>query len=658
MNKLVAITLGGAFCLPQITTLQAAGSVLMGEPIVVSATRSEQSSVSTPASITVINREAIEQSGARHIVEVLQAQGGIQTRDLYGDGSRATISMRGFSANAQSNTLIMVDGRRLNTFDLSSPDLNSIALKDVQQIEIIQGSAGTLFGDQAVGGVINVITRKAAGFSGDITLRTGSYGNQGGVAQLSNRLENGIGFRLSAEYRDSENYREHNRSRYANAFGMVDYEYESGHIFAELQHTDEKLELPGALTMTQMELDRTQVEPGTENDYNLNTATVGRFGISQDLSENWQLEAEISQRNAETEGFLNFGGFGGSFEQVRKHKAFTPRMIGLLSMGDDDAVVTLGLDMNWDDYESSGSIGTNDASQTTEAIYAQGIIPLANGLSATLGGRYAQARTEFTQGGASIPGGTTIDRDVTVYELGLSWALSNQWRLFGRRDGNFRFAKVDEQTYTSPGVTGLDPQTGTSYELGGEWHQNESRFKLVAYRLDLENEIDFDEGAEDPFGSPFFNGANVNLDDTQRTGLILEGGVSPLDDLDLSAQYTYTDPRFSGGSFDGNEIPLVAAHVARLAADYRINTAWALFGELTYTGKRYHGNDYANNFEEMDPVYLVNMNLSYNWEALTLGLRANNLLDEEYSDSSFAFGLVKYYPAPERNFMLTANYSF
>ncbi|MFA7592969.1 MAG: TonB-dependent receptor plug domain-containing protein, partial [Thiohalobacteraceae bacterium] len=150
------------------SSLHAAGAVRL-EPVVVSATRSLQSSVPTPAAISIIDRTEIEASGALQITEVLRGRGGVQLSDPYGDGSRAVIGMRGFGENAAANTLILVDGRRLNNSDLAAPDLNSIALKDVERIEIIHGSAGVLFGDQAVGGVINIITRVPRTFSAEVS---------------------------------------------------------------------------------------------------------------------------------------------------------------------------------------------------------------------------------------------------------------------------------------------------------------------------------------------------------------------------------------------------------------------------------------------------------------------------------------------------------
>ena len=151
MNKFISI---GAAVVTAGISLPAFSEVAETQipPVIVSAARTEQSTLTTPASITVITRKQIDDSGARHIVEVLRGQGGVQINDLYGDGSRASVDMRGFGDAAGSNTLVLVDGRRLNNPDIGSPDLNSIALEDVERIEIVQGSAGVLFGDQAVGG--------------------------------------------------------------------------------------------------------------------------------------------------------------------------------------------------------------------------------------------------------------------------------------------------------------------------------------------------------------------------------------------------------------------------------------------------------------------------------------------------------------------------
>ncbi|MES9930042.1 MAG: TonB-dependent receptor plug domain-containing protein, partial [Candidatus Thiodiazotropha sp. 6PDIVS] len=145
-------------------------------PLLVSASRSEQSGLQIPTSIRVITRTEIEQSVARNLLQLLNGQSGIQINSLYGDGSQATVDMRGFGPTAGANTLILVDGRRLNNSgDLANADLNSIDLKRIERIEIVQGSAGTLFGNQAVGGMINIITQEPEALSGTVSVGGGSY---------------------------------------------------------------------------------------------------------------------------------------------------------------------------------------------------------------------------------------------------------------------------------------------------------------------------------------------------------------------------------------------------------------------------------------------------------------------------------------------------
>ena len=91
-----------------------------------------------------------------------RTQAGIQLRHLYGSpiGSGDTVDLRGFGPYAQSNTLILVNGRRYQDFDLQGFDFASIPLNSIERIEITRGNSGTvLYGDGAVGGVINIVTK-------------------------------------------------------------------------------------------------------------------------------------------------------------------------------------------------------------------------------------------------------------------------------------------------------------------------------------------------------------------------------------------------------------------------------------------------------------------------------------------------------------------
>lgn len=643
MNKTpVTLAIVGLFNTPFIFAATNLDNGSTNPTIVVSAIRSEQSEVTTPASISIISRDEIDRSGAQNVADVLRARGGIQISDLFGDGSRTNISMRGFSADsAKSNTLILIDGRSMNNIDMSSPRLNNIALKDVERIEIIQGSAGTLFGDQAVGGVINIITRQPTEFSGDVELGLGSYDTKTARGSVSNYLDNGISFRLSAESRKSDNYREHNALDYNNGFGRIDYDYGNGTVFAETQRTLEDLELPGALTQAEMDADRTQVNPLYPDDFNDSVSTLSRVGVMQNIGTHWQLEAELSAKKSNTFGKA----WGSDFEQDYDDTGFTPRFIGTIPGSHGETLITIGADLYDYKYVTDWGFGEDKNTQENRAYYAQAVVPLSNKITGTFGARHASMESEISIG--------NLDDSVTVGEIGLSYQASPRWRLFARGDSNFRFPKVDEQTYTEPGVDGLDTQTGISYEVGSEWKKENASFKAVVYRLTLDNEIDYDSTADGPWGPG--TGANVNLDSTQRTGLILEGSLQAITDLLLTAQYTYVDPEIDGGSFSGNSIPFVARNVLRMSADYRLNSHWNLFGELQYTGERYQGSDYENLLDKLPALTIVNMNINYRNGPYVLSAKVNNLTNEKYSNYAT---YDTYYPAPERNFLFNASFAF
>jgi len=633
--------------------LVAAGAANAAETlpsVIVSGTRSAQSDVTVPAAITVVTRDEIDDSGAGTLTDLLRGRAGIQVQELYGDGSRSTVSMRGFGDTAAANVLVLVDGRRLNNTDLSGPDLHSVALKDVQQVEVIQGSAGSLFGDQAVGGVINIITRASeqAGFNAEAG--AGSDNTRLGRLSASTQGVDGASARASIEARNSDNYRDHNDLRYRNALVRLNLDKEWGRSFVEYQQVREQLELPGALDETQLQEDRRQASPSYPDDETDTITRIGRVGLTGYLGENWQLEAEITSRRSEADGTL----FSTPFEQERRHRGLTPRLIGAVPMAGGDALITLGADYSEVSYRYQsapfGFPAETEDDQITRAVYAQAVVPLSSRLKVTAGARRASAENELTDTSA-FPDGETLNDTVSVGELGLSYRLTPDWRVFARRDGNFRFALVDENTFTEPDVTGLDPQTGISWEAGAEWSRNGRRLNVVGYRLNLKNEIAFDAAANGPFGPE--TGANVNLDPTVRRGVTMEAGLRVAEGLTLGADLSHTDARFDGGPYNGNAIPFVAERSGRIFADYRINNQWQLFVENTYIGERHQSADYANALDTLPAVQLVNASVGYQRERWNARLRVDNVTGKEY------VGFATYdafYPAPERRLLLTLGY--
>lgn len=623
--------------------------------VVVSAARTEQSTLTTPASIRVITRQQIEESGARHVVDVLRGQGGVRVSDLFGDGSRASVGMRGFSVTASSNTLVLVDGRRLNNIDISSPDLNSISLKDVERIEIVQGSAGVLFGDQAVGGVINIITNGSRGQIGAVEISAGSYDAVGIRAVYGDNVTQNLNYRVSAEYRESDNYRrENNKVEYTNLFAKTAYDYDEGNFFAEVQHIKEDLRTPGSLLQSEVDSDRRQTVVDFLGDFTDSETDVVRLGVAHNVNENMSFEAETTYRDVERKIQQSFRGFAINTTSALKSKQFevTPRFIAVYPVENGEVQVTAGIDFIDTDYESE--ITSSMDEQKMLAEYIQVVFPLQKKLHLTAGFRHAEVEDDVT---SSFTNGKQ-DTDVNVAELGLTYSVNNNVKLFGRLDQNFRFAKVDELTYVSPGSQ-LKAQTGDSIEAGIEYTNDNLSSKLVVYKLSLGDEIAFDPSATQPVGA-FFAGANVNFDPTTHQGVILESQYKIGKMAKLSGNYTYTDATFDSGVFSGKAISGVPEDSARLDINYVINdsTSTNLNANLgvIYIGSHFLSGDNSNTQDKVSGYTVLDLNLAYSYMEWKFNLKVNNLTNRKYVENANSFG--SRFPSPERNFLLTAAWDF
>src|SRR5215216_6710116 len=148
--------------------------------VVVIATRSEKKVIDAPKSVTVITSKDFQQLPYQNVADLLSRYEGIfATGTFQNPGSLQYLYLRGADAR---QTLIMVDGVRLS--DAATPDnsidLSELSLANIERIEIVRGSQGTLYGSSAIGGTINIITKKHAkqGLSANANLQAGSFGNK------------------------------------------------------------------------------------------------------------------------------------------------------------------------------------------------------------------------------------------------------------------------------------------------------------------------------------------------------------------------------------------------------------------------------------------------------------------------------------------------
>ncbi|TVP14228.1 TonB-dependent receptor [Shewanella sp. KCT] len=615
--------------------------------------RSENTPINIAANVNVIDAAAIELSGATNLTDLLRGQSGIQVSD---SNSGAVFAMRGFSASqAVNNTLILIDGRRLNNIDIAAPSIGAIGLNQVERVEILSGSAGVLYGDQAVGGVINIITKAPKDNGGSLQLSGGSFDTFEAKAEGSVAINDNWRLYGAANHLKSDNYRDHNASKTSSVLGRLQYDDEVQQFFAEASHYDNHRELAAALNDDQIKENPRQMGDLQQGDlfidaYLHEMTTAARTGYQRQLNEAWSLGADLNYSDTLTTGLSTWNT---SRRDTRSLLEFKPKAVANIKTDNGELKLVTGLDLS----RGEATFSNRSNVQKLASAYLQATVPLTESFSYVVGGRYAEVTDELVDGKA-YPNGIDLDQDAHAFELGLNYRPNQHHRFYLRADDNFRFAKVDEQAYTPASIQGLKPQTGRSYEAGWDLLLEQNTLRVSAYRLDLEDEIVFDPSAETPVGGSF-PGANVNADASRRYGVSADWDWQATQDLMLGLEYNYIDAEFTEGLNEGKALSWVAKNSGRGYVSYDVYEHLQLFAEAVYTGERYMEGDNANLGDKLDAYTLANIAINYSRDAWLASLRVDNLLDKEYVSSGyFSTWGSGYYPGTGRALRLTASYRF
>lgn len=597
-------------------------------------------SITTNDNVIVISQKQIQKSGATTLSQVLRNQAGIQLNDLFGDNSHVSVSMRGFGDNAASNSLILIDGFPLTNPDTAVPELNSIPVQEIDHIEIIQGSPAVLYGDQAVGGIVNIITRQPWQFATNLSESHGSYENNIANLFLGDSFSNGFNYTADGNATNSDNYRDNNRQNTQNILAKIGDAYSSGSWMLRVQRYHDFLQYPGALTAAQVQENPQQAQ--NSNDFSDELVQRYQAQLRQIFASNWLLQLNLSRNDTPTSGFIF-----SPFQQERIVNQISPQISGNI----ENNLLTTGIDIESDKYQFSSAFLHDNDSLQQYGIYGQLLIPFFKKFQATLG---ARAENQYSQLN-NFSQLQDASNKAMVSEESLSYHIKPQWRLFLSREGNFRFPKLDENAFIPVGQTALQTQSGVSYETGVEWQQNNHDLKITLYQLNLRDEIAFDptQTPTQPFG------ADVNLPPTRRNGVIISGHYPVSDNFRLGADYGYVNAFFIQGPYNGNQIPFVAKNIVNLNTDYHFLTHWDFYLEQLYTGNRFASGDYQNINGKLPGYALTNASIQYQKNHWLFSARVNNIFNKQYN----AFVVFNpammqdfFYPAPGINFLVNATY--
>lgn len=170
-RKILWLSAALACIAPACAPLWAQNTAELNE-VVVTATRVDSDVLDSPSAITVISRQQIVDSGARDFAGVINGQPGVVVKDHGPAGAAQSVSLRG---STSSQVLVLLDGIRLNSSRDGEVDLSSIPIEIIDHIEIVRGGESVLYGPSAIGGVINIITKKGQKPEISLSITNGSY---------------------------------------------------------------------------------------------------------------------------------------------------------------------------------------------------------------------------------------------------------------------------------------------------------------------------------------------------------------------------------------------------------------------------------------------------------------------------------------------------
>jgi len=633
------------------------------EGVVVTGTRDVQEIRKIPANVTVITREEIQRSNAQTVIDLTRSEVGVVARDFYGTGKTASVDIRGFGETGPLNTLVLVDGRRGNEIDLSGVDWTQIPLDQIERIEIVRGAGSVLYGDNAVGGVINIITKKPEKpFSGKVEGQVGSYhfNNESGSVSGKWGPLSGV---LSAGYNATEGYRENGFLRAKDVGGKLIYELnrDISLNFSGAFHEDDA-GLPGGLTKADMNnLSRRATlnpdnEASTEDGY-------GAIGMKVKLWDWGRMETDLSYRHREVESFLDFPASFYTYQDERHLTTWglTPRYILEKTLGNHFNKLTLGLDF----YRSTSVVDSDSAffgfpssnrseiRKRSTGLYLLDEFYILDNLIISPGYRHEWVTYDIFQRTPRAKD-ETIDRE-PAYSLSLDYLFGKRSSAFLSAKRSFRFPVSDELILVFPDFKvnpEINPQTGYHYEAGVR-HSfiQQVEANLTLFWVDLHDEI-------------FFNPTtftNENYPKTQRQGLEVGVKARPLEWVSLWGNYAYIRPRLRGGNFSGSDIPGVPRHKGAVGMDLSIWKGFQLSSRANFVGSRYLISDFANRVDKLDGYYTVDAKFSYLWKGVHAFIGVNNLFNRKYSEWAVtnATGTTQlFYPSTVRNYLCGVSYNF
>jgi len=626
--------------------------------VVVIGKRRDSDILDVPSGVTVVTAQQIQDSGATNVVEVIQKQTGFFSSGPAKGAQDQMLDLRGYNNGAGNGqrTLVLVDGRKTNGVTTSATDYASIPLDNIERIEIVRGPAAALYGDTAMAGVVNIITKKAGkSTTGTVNLAGGTWYTFHGAANLNGPLESGFydlfaGTDLSHGYRDHQKY-------VANDFtGRFDLPMGEGlNGFLKIGHHGDTRQRAGSLSLADIATfgRRASVAAGSPSD-NRNDNNYLDLGATQSLESLGEVSFFFDY--TWTQSWSDFGGFliddrSGLAQGQLKH-------VGSWKILGADTTFTTGLDSS---YEMANSWSVFGGGPRDRSVYRRRMIGAYENVEVKTikelilsgGARVDRAILDLDQ---DQQFGTSFERKRSFDQVspmaGVTVRPIEELSIYGSYGRPFKYPTRDELIGFTASAPDLLPERATSYEGGVRVHVPRWGSAGVSiYRMIVKDEIYFDPTFAVP---PFGFGTNVNFPEVTHNGIESEARFTPCKEFELFATHTFTRAVITDAldpTLEGKRYPVTPRLQGTLGGTVKYEgVAFTLLGR--YVGERLLVRDFNNTQEPLGSYWMMDARVAYTYKLFTAYLSVYNLADRMVFDNGgISFSGNRYNPAPGRSWM-------
>ena len=575
-----------------------------GLPITVTATRFKESTKSVIAPVTVVTKDQIQRHSWTSLSEVLRNQPSLEVRGNGGKGQNTSVYMRGFSA-AQS--LILVDGMRLSRGSMGSADISTIPLNQVERIEIIRGARASVYGADAVAGVINIITRSSQTDSGQrVTTGIGSDGYANAdwsgkmVASAADIIKAGAAYSRENGYNIKPNS--------TNTGDEHGYWSKNAQVNEEHKFSDD-WRVFGSARLLQM-----------QNDYAGYSSELQGYTADQ----SYQVALETSTEDYQSSWIVQYADtdyLSGFNKQQSKDDATYKNYTDQTTLGWYNLIplshgFSLGGGIDWRENRlKSGSAYTAQTHSTGEYALVQ----------------YEQDVWSWELSGRNDDNSAYGSHQ--TWRTGAGWAFMPDYRLTANYSTAFRAPSFVDLYYPAPyGNPDLRPEEAKGGEVGLEGQTALFQWKISAYRSLVENMIVAPAPTYYPENIGHARLQGVETEVSFATGVVRHH---------VSADFA--DPK-------DEETGKQLKERAHQSYKWQAETSWQKWDAATswmFQGERFADDD---NTIEMGGYSLWDVSAGYHLlPQLRLGGRIDNLFDKDYQT---AYG----YETPGRSYYLNFAY--